>query len=202
MPAPDINDPRTWAQHGPYRLNPQTSLWEKPSIAGLPPAGQSTTTPFWYPSQPVDPGDPSAFRHIVEGRNELVRQLYGQMPQTQNPYGDSPGRGRMGQTLMALLGMAGRSSQPGYAPNSQALFGQDVQRLGAPAQRGLALQEPERLSKLMQLLTGAYGLGGKTSAEAESEFAKLEQMIALNRRQKRAQYSQIPIVGPLLAGLS
>jgi len=64
------------------------------------------------------------------------------------------------------------------------------------------LQEPDRLSKLMQLLLGTYVLGGKTTGLAGSQTARLEQLIAQNRSNKRQQLSQIPIVGHLVGGLT
>ncbi len=162
----------------------------------------NAVSPFWnYQGPPLKPGNPLAERATVETQNQFIRQLYGNLPQTQNPYGDSPGAGYLHQTLMALLGMAGRGSPGTYGRSSQSLFGSDVQRMAPSAGRGLVLQEPDRLKQLMTLLLGSYVLSGKIPAEQLSEQAKLQQLKAAHRQAVQQQYGQIPIVGPLIAGI-
>ena len=163
-------------------------------------------SPFWSPTiggtsfLNLPPGDPASYRAPIEARNDLVSKLYGQLPSDAGgAYSQSPGLPRANQTLMALMQMAGRGSNTSFGPSSQANLGQDVAQLGPGVKRGLALQEPDRLSKLMDLLTNIYQWGGQTSAQAIGDTAKLQLLIAQHKQAKAQAYGQVPIIGPILA---
>lgn len=157
--------------------------------------------------QPITPANPdAALLPAVATSNEVGKRVLGQYDfgNTANLYGQSPYQGGLLQTLKALHQSMGQRPADlgvyGGSPQARGLAQTDISNQGIAAQTGLAMQEPGRIQGLLGLLLDNYLQGGRIWAERMQSNAAARQLKTQGRARKAELYSQVPIVGHLLAG--
>lgn len=180
---------RAYRGHG----GPGPAIWDSPY--GDP--WMTANNPF---------GQPIQYAPTVGLRDELLRQILGPQGLNTDPniqtQGGMPNAGRMTNISNSFANAPQR--QPTFAggPAQRGAQQESLGMLQGPAMRSLALQEPDRLLKLLSALGGVYDLGTNIYATQQTDEAARRAQIAHNKSQKEGLLSSIPIVGGLVGGLS